>query len=135
MKTDLSDLPRSTPRMIVRVVFCGLAALAATAVQAQPLVLQVNPRGPMTGQIEVGGKPVTVAALFEAGPRYTVENGIGRRVGIGSSVPSWIEMGSFRNQSIPGLNPSGYYGYFISPDDKAVVVDLDSRRIVRVLSQ
>ncbi|MGH1590306.1 hypothetical protein ACRBEV_20675 [Methylobacterium phyllosphaerae] len=98
------------------------------------LVLQVSPRGPTIGEIEFAGKPVTVAALFETGPRYTAENGFGRRVGIGSSIPPWIEMGSFRNQSIPGLNPSGYYGYFISPDDKAVVVDLDLRRIVRVLT-
>jgi hypothetical protein len=112
----------------------GLAAtLVGTSLSAQPLVLQVNPRGPMTGEIEVGGQPVAVATLFEAGPRYTAENGFGRRVGIGSTIPAWIEMGSFRNQSIPGLNPAGYYGYFISPDDKAVVVDLDSRRIVRVL--
>ncbi|WP_457106781.1 hypothetical protein [Methylobacterium sp. P5_C11] len=108
--------------------------MACTSVQAQPLVLQVSPRGPTIGEIEFAGEPVTVAALFEMGPRYTAENGFGRRVGIGSSVPPWIEMGSFRNQSIPGLNPSGYYGYFISPDDKAVVVDLDSRRIVRVLT-
>ena len=113
---------------------CVAATLAGAAVQAQPLVLQVNPRGPATGEIVIGGEPVTVATLFEVGPRYTMENGIGQRVGIGSAVPAWIEMGSFRNQSIAGLNPSGYYGYFISPDDKAVVVDLDSLQIVRVLS-
>ncbi|WP_331315795.1 hypothetical protein [Methylobacterium mesophilicum] len=114
----------------------GVVAMAICApLQAQPLALKVNPRGGMTGEIELGGVPVTVAALFETGPRYTTENGIGRRVGIGSEVPSWIEMGSLRNQSIPGLIPSGYYGYFISPDEKAVIVDLESHRIVRVLSQ
>jgi hypothetical protein len=125
---------RNTRRILSRAAFGVIATLACTSIQAQPLVLQVNPRGPTTGgEITLGGEPVTVAALFEMGPRYTAENGFGRRVGIGSAVPSWIEMGSFRNQSIPGLNPSGEYGYFISPDDKAVVVDLDSRRIVRVL--
>lgn len=117
-----------------RIAFGVIATLACTAIQAQPLVLQVNPRGPATGEIEVGGEPVTVETLFERGPRYSEANEFGRRVGIGSTVPDWIEMGSFRNQSIPRLNPSGYYGYFISPDDKAVVVDLDSRRVVRVLS-
>lgn len=125
---------RETPRRTARAACVLIATMACTSIQAQPLVLQVSPRGPTIGEIAFAGEPVTVAALFETGPRYTAENGFGRRVGIGSSIPPWIEMGSFRNQSIPGLNPSGYYGYFISPDDKAVVVDLDSRRIVRVLT-
>ncbi len=111
-----------------------VATLVCTSLHAQPLALQINPGGIAPGEIQLGGEPSTVAALFDLGPRYTAENGRGPRVGIGSNVPSWIEMGSFRNQSIPGLNPSSYYGYFISLDDKAVIVDLASHRIVRVLS-
>lgn len=126
--------PRSKLRILSNLT-SGLLAMAIYApLQAQPLALRVNPGGSPTGEIELGGVPVAVAALFETGPRYTAENGFGRRVGIGSSIPPWIEMGSFRNQSIPGLTPSGDYGYFISPDDKAVIVDPESHRIVRVLS-
>ncbi|MBE7245498.1 MAG: hypothetical protein INR63_11135 [Actinomycetospora chiangmaiensis] len=121
-------------RNMSRIALGAIAALCCLSARAQPLVVQVSPRGPTTGEIEVGGTPVAVATLFEVGPRYTAANGFGRRVGIGSPVPDWIEMGLFRNQSVPSLDPSGYYGYFISPDDKAVVVDLDSRRVVRVLS-
>lgn len=131
----MSAKHRSMLRTLSKVTFGILATGVCAPLQAQPLTLKVNPRGGVIEAIELGGMPVTTAALFETGPRYTAENGIGRRVGIGSEVPAWIEMGSFRNQSIPGLAPSGYYGYFISPDDKAVIVDLDSYRIVRVLSQ
>ena len=88
-------------RNMSRIALGAIAALCCLSARAQPLVVQVSPRGPTTGEIEVGGTPVAVATLFEVGP---------------------------------SLDPSGYYGYFISPDDKAVVVDLDSRRVVRVLS-
>ncbi|MGU3665355.1 hypothetical protein ACLBX9_14340 [Methylobacterium sp. A49B] len=130
------SMETQSKRRILPQVTVGILAVAICApLHAQPLTLQVNPRGGLTGEIELGGVPVTIAALFETGPRYTAENGIGRRVGIGSSIPDWIEMGSFRNQSIPGLTPMGHYGYFISPDGKAVIVDLGSHRIVRVLTQ
>lgn len=123
-----------TPRASVAAGLAVYASLCSAPIQAQPLTLQVNPRGVTTEEIELGGAPASVSTLFEVGPRYTAANGFGRRVGIGSSVPSWIEMGSFRNQAVPGLTPSVAYGYFISPDDKAVLVDLETRRIVRVLS-
>lgn len=120
-------------RILTKFVFGVLVMTACAPLKAQPLSLQVSPRGGAPGEIELEGQSVTTAVLFEIGPRYTAENGVGRRVGIGSSIPDWIQMGSFRNQSIPGLSPSADYGYFISPDEKAVIVDLDTRRIVRVL--
>ena len=52
-----------------------------------------------------------------------------------SVIPGWLGLGSFQNVSLAGLNPTGYYGYYISPDDQAVVIDLDSRRVVRVISR
>ncbi|MDP4002749.1 hypothetical protein [Methylobacterium sp. NEAU K] len=118
-------------------VTLGLAAagmLACSLALAQPLVLRVNPRLAGQGVLMFGNEAGSVQTLFDTGPRYTDENGRGPRVGRGSVVPAWIELGSFQNVSVPGLNPAGYYGYFISPDDKAVIIDLDSHRIVRVLS-
>ncbi|AWN42320.1 hypothetical protein DK389_19755 [Methylobacterium durans] len=100
---------------------------------AQPLAIRVNPRLADEGILMSGNHPATIRTLFDAGPRYTEANGRGRRVGVGSSVPDWVQVGSFQNVAVPGLNPVGYYGYFISPDDKAVILDLGSRRIVRVI--
>jgi hypothetical protein len=106
--------------------------LAGSAALADPLMIRVNPHLADEGILMSGSQPATIQTLFETGPRYTEANGRGRRVGVGSSVPDWVQIGSFQSVSVPGLNPVGYYGYFISPDDKAVVLDLDSRRIVRV---
>ena len=78
-----------------------------------------------------GNQPGTIQTLFEAGPRYNEPSGV--RVGRGSVIPGWLDLGSFQNVSLDGLNPTGYYGYYISPDDRAVLIDLDSRRVVRVI--
>ncbi|GJE45518.1 hypothetical protein [Methylobacterium soli] len=119
-------------------LFLGLGIVAACILTgsmalAQPLAIRVNPRLADEGILMSGNQAATIPTLFEAGPRYTEANGRGRRVGVGSSVPDWVQIGSFQNVAVPGLNPVGYYGYFISPDDKAVVLDLGSRRIVRVI--
>jgi hypothetical protein len=119
-------------------LFLGLGIVAVCVLTgsmalAQPLAIRVNPRLADEGILMSGNQAATIQTLFEAGPRYTEANGRGRRVGVGSSVPDWVQIGSFQNVAVPGLNPVGYYGYFISPDDKAVVLDLGSRRIVRVI--
>ncbi|MFE1599744.1 hypothetical protein [Methylobacterium sp. ID0610] len=114
----------------------GLAiagVLTAAAALAQPLVVRVNPYLADQGLLMSGNQSGSVETLFYSGPRYTEANGRGARVGVGSPIPDWVQIGSFQNVSVGGLNPTGYYGYFISPDDKAVIVDLGSRRIVRVI--
>ncbi|MCF4129851.1 hypothetical protein [Methylobacterium sp. SyP6R] len=113
----------------------GLAlasGLACAAASAQPLVVRVNPQLAQGGVLMSGGTPGTIDTLFDSGPRYSEPSGV--RVGRGSVIPDWLELGSFQNVSIPGLNPVGYYGYYISPDDHAVVVDLGSRRVMRVIN-
>ena len=107
------------------------AVLACSAALAQPLVLRVNPRLADQGLLMSGNDSATLQTLFEAGPRYTEPSGV--RVGRGSVIPDWVQMGSFQNVSVTGLNPTGYYGYYISPDDRAVIIDLDSHRVVRVI--
>ncbi|WP_336491052.1 hypothetical protein [Methylobacterium nigriterrae] len=112
----------------------GLAAasvLAGSAALAQPLVLRINPHLADQGLLMSGNNSGSVDTLFEAGPRYQEPSGV--RVGRGSLIPGWVQMGSFQNVSVTGLNPTGYYGYYISPDDRAVIIDLDSHRVVRVI--
>ena len=112
----------------------GLAAagvLLGSAALAQPLVLRVNPHLADRGVLMFGNESGSVQTLFDSGPRY--EDPSGTRIGRGSMLPGWVQLGSFQNVSLSGLNPTGYYGYYISPDDRAVVIDLDSRRVVRVI--
>ncbi|MDR7036058.1 hypothetical protein J2X36_000794 [Methylobacterium sp. BE186] len=112
----------------------GVAAaglLAGSLALAQPLVLRVNPQLADRGVLMNGNEPGSVQTLFDSGPRYNEPSGV--RVGRGSVIPGWLQIGSFQNVSLGGLNPTGYYGYYISPDDRAVLIDLDSRRVVRVI--
>jgi hypothetical protein len=119
-------------RLAVGLGLPAVGGLACAAASAQPLVVRVNPQIAQSGVLMSGGEPGTIDTLFDSGPRYSEPSGV--RVGRGSVIPSWLDLGSFQNVSVPGLNPVGYYGYFISPDDRAVVVDLGSRRVMRVIS-
>lgn len=86
----------------------GLATasvLACSVALAQPLVLRVNPRLADQGLLMSGNDSATVQTLFESGPRYTEPSGV--RVGRGSVIPGWVQMGSFQNVSVTGLNPTG----------------------------
>jgi hypothetical protein len=74
-----------------------------------------------------------VQELFTSGPHYTEPSG--RRIGRGSRIPRWLEVGSFQNVSVPRLRRGARYGYFVSPDEKLVVVDLGSHRVRRVIAQ
>ena len=126
----------TSPRSCARAALFGTALTAASCLVcsialAQPLVVRVNARLAEQGVLMSGNEPGTIQTLFDTGPRYSEPSGV--RVGRGSQIPAWVELGSFQNVAVPGLNPVGYYGYYISPDDRAVVVDLDSRRVVRVI--
>ncbi|WP_336487601.1 hypothetical protein [Methylobacterium nigriterrae] len=116
---------------VIRIGLAAAGVLAGSAALAQPLVLRVNPHLADQGLLMSGNDSATVGTLFETGPRYQEPSGV--RVGRGSLIPGWVQMGSFQNVSVTGLNPTGYYGYYISPDDRAVIIDLDSHRVVRVI--
>ncbi|AWB20865.1 hypothetical protein DA075_08020 [Methylobacterium currus] len=118
-------------RLFARIGLLAVSGLACSVAVAQPLTVRVNPQLDQRGVLMSGNEPGTIETLFNAGPRYNEPSGV--RIGRGSLIPPWLELGSFQNVSVPGLNPVGYYGYYISPDDRAVVVDLDSRRVVRVI--
>ncbi|MDE4912138.1 hypothetical protein PQI07_15725 [Methylobacterium sp. 092160098-2] len=112
-------------------MLAAVSCFACFPASAQPLIVRVNPRLAQQGVLMFGNEPGTIQTLFETGPRYSDPSGV--RVGRGSQIPGWLELGSFQNVAMPGLNPVGYYGYYISPDDRAVIVDLDSRQVVQVL--
>lgn len=105
---------------------------SASSAGAQPLVVRVTPTM-ADGIMTSGGEVQSVQTLFTTGPRYETPSGV--RVGRGSVIPVWIDVGSFQNMSVSGLNRAGYYGYFVSPDNKVVVIDLANRRVMRVIGQ
>jgi hypothetical protein len=101
--------------------------LAPGAAIAQPQMLHVSP-GRHAGTIMVDGAPADVQELFTSGLHYTDPSGRGSR------IPSWLEVGSFQNVSVPHLRRGARYSYFVSPDEKVVVVD-GSRHVRRVIAQ
>src|SRR3954447_26651022 len=110
----------------------GTVAGAVTgAPPGGPLVVNVAPRvAPVGAPVPAGvGVPVVingvtydrvpVRALFITGPRYRERSGV--RIGRGSVIPEWLVADPMRNVSIRRLQPSRFYGYFVSPDNKVVV--------------
>ncbi|WP_262030277.1 DUF1236 domain-containing protein [Microvirga sp. Mcv34] len=139
----------------------GLAAASvafSSLAVAQPLTLRVSPTAPLSPAAPPGGIPALGYAvnpadlppgvttmgytqdgwmmtpaddLHRIGPRYAQPSGVKLRRG--SPVPDWIDTGDMQSVSIQGLSPGTQYGYFISPDQKIVVVDPQSRRVMRVI--
>ena len=120
----------------------SLALVGPAAAQA-PLVVNVTPGAAPVGRpVPPGvGVPVVingvvydrvpVRVVFITGPRYTERSGV--RVSRGSVIPEWIDTAPMRNVSIRRLRPGATYGYFVSPDNKAVVIEPGSRRVARVI--
>jgi len=112
-----------------------VGALGAAA--GGPLTVNVTPSNvPVTvgTPVTIGGvvyDRVPVRALFTTGPLYTERSGV--RVGRGSVIPEWINVALMRNVSIRRLRPGASYGYFVSPDNKVVVIEPGSRRVARVI--
>ena len=127
--------------------------LLSTAVVAQPLTFSVGPTAAATGGMPSLGYAVNPAALppgvtpvgytqdgwmqvptnnlHAIGPRYAQPSGVKLRRG--SVVPDWIDTGDMQSVSVPGLPAGTQYGYFISPDQRIVVIDPQSRRVLRVM--
>ncbi|EIM29448.1 hypothetical protein [Microvirga lotononidis] len=136
-----------------RLMLVAGAALFSTVAVAQPLTFRVNPAtGGGTSYPDLGYavNPADLPAgvtpvgytqdgwlkmpadnLHYVGPRYAEPSGVKLRHG--SPVPDWIDTGAMQSVSVPGLSPGVRYVYFISPDQKIVVVDPQSRRVMRVM--
>ncbi|MGO4526974.1 hypothetical protein AB4097_19205 [Microvirga sp. 2MCAF35] len=128
--------------------------LFSTMSVAQPLTLTVNPATggggtsypdlgyalnpanlppgvtPM-GYTQNGWLQVPADNLHAIGPRYAQPSGT--KIRRGSLSPDWIDTGDMQSVSIYGLSSGAQYVYFISPDQKIVVVDPQSRRVMRVI--
>lgn len=110
-----------------------VAAITCPVAIAQPLLVPVTP-GAADSIVLAGHSAGPVQDLFGSGPRYSAANGR-RRVGVGSEAPNWMRIGVFQNISVPRLRPATTYAFVISSDGKAVIVDPDTRRIVRVINR
>ena len=138
---------RLAPKKLPMIALVSAVMLPALA-QAQPLQVPVSPSGPSDAgnmvYVEPGGVPIRQfgytanswmitdpPSLKVLGPSYEQPSGI--RIGRGSYIPDWIDTAPVQNISVGGLQPDGYYTYFISPDRRTVVLDPASRRVVRVL--
>jgi hypothetical protein len=63
--------------------------------------------------------------LWNTGPRYTERSGVRRTR---QHHPNWVETSYMRNVSIRGE----HYGYFVSPDQRIVVLAPSTRRVALV---
>ena len=50
----------------------------------------------------------------------------------GSVVPDYVQLRRFDDIAVPSLRR---YGYFVSPDNKIVIVEPTTRQVVRIISQ
>lgn len=133
-------------------VAVGVVLFSSVAV-AQPLTFRVNPASgggtsypdlgyavnpahlppgvTPVGYTENGWLKVPADNLHSIGPRYAQPSGT--KLHRGSLVPDWIDTGDMQSVSIHGLSPGAQYSYFISPDQRVVVMDPQSRRVMRVI--
>lgn len=89
----------------------------------------------------VGFTPETYAivsppVLRATGPRYdNPANAAGRPYVIrrGAIVPPYINTAPVENISVAGLAPYGRYAFFVSPEQRIVILDSTSRRVVKII--
>ncbi|WP_162820563.1 hypothetical protein [Microvirga calopogonii] len=122
------------PRNLSATLLIGLASVCCTGLNAsaQPLTLRVSPSAPRVFTDREGTwERVPVSDLWTTGERYDEPSGV--RIGRGSVIPNWVETSPMRNVSIRRLRHYGHYGYFVSPDDRLVIVNPASHRVARVV--
>ena len=124
-----------------KAAFLAVSLLMVSGAAAQPLMLRVSPNaggagpGAVTsfGYTSEGWLKVPVQELHRFGPNYAQSSGVTVRPG--SQIPEWVETADMQSISIPRLNSGSYYVYFISPDRKVVVMEPDTRRVMRVIRE
>ena len=124
----------TTSRKLSTTLLIGVAAVCCTGLSAsaQPLTLRVSPSAPRVFTDSEGTwERVPASELWTSGQRYDEPSGA--RLGRGTVIPEWVETSPMRNVSIRPLRHYGHYGYFVSPDDRVVIMSPTSRRVVRVL--
>jgi hypothetical protein len=105
---------------------------SAPIASGQPLTVTVTPSAGRTfTDAEGTWQRVAAREFWTTGPRYDEPSGV--RIGRGSVIPDWIDAAPMRNVSIRGLEHYQAYDYFVSPDDKVVILSPSSRRVARVM--
>ena len=110
------------------------AVAAALAIAGSPAFAQTT-----TGTI-VTTEPLTIPEEQEVVVReYIVRRPVDRIVEVpggtvrpGSVIPRDIRLSPLADISVSGLNR---YAYFVSPDDKIVIVDPTTRQVMRIISR
>jgi hypothetical protein len=125
----------STSQKLSATLLVGIAAVGCTSLSAsaqEPLNVTVSPSTGYTFTDREGTwERVPASALWTTGPRHNEPSGV--RIGRGSVIPEWVETAPMRNVSIRRLRHYGHYDYFVSPDDRVVIISPRSRRVARVM--
>ncbi|GAC1329523.1 MAG: hypothetical protein NVSMB26_05900 [Beijerinckiaceae bacterium] len=104
--------------------------LCGSVAYGQPVV---NAPAVVTGDLDLPpDREVLVREYIIREPAAPVVIEGGGTIRPGSLVPDYVPLRRFENIAVPSLRA---YGYFVSPDNKVVIVDPASRQVVRILSQ
>ena len=124
-----------TIRIALRAALLGVAAagvLAAPAVRAQTTTIIEGPTGSIDEGYEFAPEQETVIRRRIIDERLAPVEIQGGTVRVGSIVPDYVELQAMNGIGSPRLQR---LGYFLSPDDKIVVVEPRTRQVVRIIDQ
>lgn len=116
-------------KFILPVLFIATAAPALGQSLAPPLA----PPAEVTQELDFPAEREVIVREYvtrEAAPTVIIQEG--GTVRPGSFVPEYVELRRFGNLADPSL---GRLAYFASPDQKIVLVDPETRRVVRILDR
>jgi hypothetical protein len=104
-------------------------ALGAASVSAQTTTGAIVTTDPLTFPAE---QEILVREYIVRRPVDRIVEFPGGTVRPGSVVPSDVRLSPLADISVQGLNR---YAYFVSPDDKIVIVEPNTRQVVRIISR
>ncbi len=104
-------------------------ALGAGSVSAKTTTSTIVTTDPLTVPAE---QEILVREYIVRRPVERVVEFPGGTVRPGSVVPGDVRLSPLADISVQGLNR---YAYFVSPDDKIVIVEPNTRQVVRIISR
>ena len=116
--------------MRLKLILPALLMASAAPALAQSLA---PPPAVVTQELDFPAERETIVREYvtrEAAPTVIIQEG--GTVRPGSFVPEYVELRRFGNLADPSL---GRLAYFASPDQKIVLVDPETRRVVRILDR
>ena len=116
------------PLFSASILAVGLA-LGASGLSAQTTTGTIVTTEPLTIPAE---QEILVREYIVRRPAERIVEFPGGTVRPGSVVPADVRLSPLADISVQGLNR---YAYFVSPDDKIVIVEPNSRQVVRIISR